>query len=150
MNHRPRLHILLYVLPFALAGCELVGLGRIQPQHVEGTWTFRNRGSASACGVDSVSVRLRDGNRTWGAFFISGDGQQIGTPGPPLSIGHGRVSPRTGHFNLVFSDHESPPQRTRQFALEGTFDESDGAIATYVRDLPSPECTAQMVGRRVR
>lgn len=138
------------VLLFALGGCELAGLGRIQPQHVEGTWTFRSSGAAPGCGIDSVHVRLRDGNRTWGAFFIDGEGQPAGTAGPPLTIGHGRVTPRSGRFNLVFSDHASPPARTRQFALEGTFDESGGAVADYIRDLPEPQCSLPMVGRRVR
>jgi|GEM_PF-3778970 len=141
---RPVLLCLAFV---PLAGCSLVGLGRIQPRHVEGSWTFRASGAPSACGVDSVAVRLRDGDRTWGSFFISGDGQPMGVPGPPLPIGHGRVHPKSGNFTLVFRDVE-PPRATRQFALEGTFDEAGGAVADYVRYLPEPQCTVQMTGRR--
>lgn len=133
-----------------LAGCSLVGLGRIQPRHVEGTWTFQTSAPAPACGVDSLSVQLRDGDRTWGAFFISGDARPSAGAGPELRISHGRVNPASGKFLLVFSDHESPPQRTRQFALEGRFDESGGAVADYVRSLPDPECVARLNGRRQR
>lgn len=151
MSLRTCRYILLCVLPLStLTGCELVGLGRIQPRHVEGAWTFRNPGSASTCGVDSVSVQLRNGNRTWGSFFIDGAGRPGGAAGPLLTIGHGRVNPKTGSFKLVFSDHEAPPRRTRQFALEGTFDDSGGAIAHYIRDLPQPECSVRMVGRLAR
>lgn len=151
MNRCALRRILLCALPLpTLAGCELVGLGRIQPRHVEGAWVFRASGPASACGVDSVLVHLRDGDRSWGSFFIYGDGRPVGAPGPPLTIGHGRVSPRSGSFKLVFSDHESPPRRTRQFELDGTFDESGGATAHFVRSLPEPECMVEMAGRRAR
>jgi hypothetical protein len=132
------------------AGCSLVGLGRIQPRHVEGAWTFRTTGVPAGCGIDSLAVHLRDGDRTWGGFFLSGDARPDGHPGPPLRISHGRVNPDTGAFRLVFSDHESPPERTRQFALEGTFDESGGAAASYVRSLPGLECVVGMNGRRER
>lgn len=103
--------------------------------------------SPSPCGVDSVAVRLRDGDRSWGSFFISGDGTPMGVPGPPLTIGHGRVHPNSGDFTLVFRDQE-PPRATRQFALEGTFDEAGAAVADYIRYLPAPECTVRMTARR--
>ncbi|HYW08066.1 MAG TPA: hypothetical protein VE913_13980 [Longimicrobium sp.] len=144
---RPGIQRALLCLAFVpLAGCSLVGLGRIQPRHVEGSWTFRVSGS-SACGVDSVAVQLRDGDRSWGSFFVSGDGKLMGVPGPPLTIGHGRVHPKSGDFTLVFRDR-APPRATRQFALEGTFDEAGGAVADYIRYLPEPECTVRMTGRR--
>jgi len=145
----PRRYLILLGLS-GLGGCSIVGLGPIQPRNVEGSWTFRSAASSPACGVDSVSVDLRDGDRTWGAFFIHGDARPSGQPEPALRISHGRVHPKTGRFNLVFSDHESPPRRTRQFSLEGTFDASGGAVADYVRDLPAPECVARMTGRRQR
>lgn len=133
----------------SLAGCSLVGYGRIQPRHVEGAWTFYGAAGASgACGADSLAIRLRDGDRTWGSFFISGDVVPVGVQGPTLQISHGRVVPGSGSFLLAFSDHASPPERTQSSSLEGTFDELGHATATYTRHRPGPECKATMKGKR--
>jgi hypothetical protein len=132
----------------ALSACQLAGFGRIQPRHVEGSWLFRPTGPAS-CGVDSVRVHLRDGDRTWGSFFISGDARAFG-PGQRAGtwpLRHGRVMPETGGFLIVFSDAQAP-NATDQYHFEGTFDESGGATATFDRYLPDPTCRAPMAGRR--
>lgn len=133
-----------------LSACQLIGYGRIQPVHVEGAWHFRPTG-ASACGVDSVRVQLRDGDRTWGSFFISGEGRAHGPAlrGGAWPLRHGRVQPASGHFLVVFSDHEAP-NATDQYELQGTLDEAGSATAVFTRFLPGPQCEAPMAGRRLR
>ena len=134
-----------------LTGCVFFGVGPVQPRHVQGEWTFRPTvaGGAAACGMDSVQVRLRDANRVWGSFFVYGDARVAAPAGleEARTLRHGRVQPGSGHFKLVFSDHEAP-NATRQIVLEGVFDPSGGADAHFVRLLPGPECGAPVVGRR--
>ncbi|HEX7239546.1 MAG TPA: hypothetical protein VF263_04740 [Longimicrobiaceae bacterium] len=144
MTRRTVLSVLLLC---ALSGCWVAGYGRIQPRHVEGAWSFRATG-ASACGVDSLEVRLRDGDRTWGSFFVAGEARVLGAPGagPARRLTHGRVSPQSGHFLLVFSDREAP-DATDQFELEGEFDEAGGATGRFTRLLPDPDCTVPVAGR---